>query len=281
MKKILFIVSTLCITTIGVFAQGSAESSVLTNKKGMAILPVKGDVAIGMSADPFLYYIGNMFNGNPDNSFDLGSTTLYGKYYVADNAALRASIYLSNTTNNNKYYVRDDAKFAADPLSQDKVVDVQKIKNRNIGVGLSYQKYRGYGRLQGFYGVYANYRWSRSQTENIFGNPISELNQAPSTYLNNNASERSLSYDSGISQSAGAGLLAGVEYFFMPKVSIGAELNLGYSYNWSSQSNYVYEKWNGSKVAESDVLNAPGSSSASFSTYLPSTYGTLFLMFHF
>lgn len=275
----LLILFTLLITT-GAAAQDSTGSSILTNKKGMAILPVKGDFAIGMTADPFLTYIGNIFNGNTDNEFNLSSTTLYGKYYLKDNAAIRASIYLSNNTYNNKYYVRNDAAFAADPLSQDKVVDVEKSKIKNIGVSLGYQKYRGYGRLQGFYGAYVNYNWYRFQVDYTYGNPISAINQAPSTFMGN-LSNRILTYDDGIRQTAGAGLLAGVEYFFMPKISMGVELNLGYRFSWGSQSNRKNEEWVGSKVVESDVLNSPGSTSSSFSTSLPSTFGSLFLMFHF
>jgi len=284
MKKYIFILFALLFLVATISAQESATgSNVLTNKKGIPILPKKGDFAIGISANPFLNYVGNMFNNTANNNFSLYSYTLYGKYYVKDDAAIRLYYSWSNLHETLKAYVQDDAGHSADPLSQAQVEDTRLYKNDNLGIGLSYQKYRGYGRLQGFYGIYINYSQSRTQYKYTYGNKITEANPNPSQ--NWGAEDinfgRTLYTDSGIDRSLGAGLLAGVELFFMPKASIGAELNFGYSYGWGTQSNGKYEKWDGGKVVESKRTFSPGDHSSGFSTYLPSTYGGLFLMFHF
>jgi hypothetical protein len=283
MKKYIFILFTLLFMVAGVSAQESAaDSGVLRNKKGIPILPQKGDFAIGMCVNPFLDYLGNTFNGNTDNHFVLSSTTLYGKYYIENDAAVRVYLTWSNTHETSRNYVRDDAAFAADPLSQAQLIDTRIYKYDNLGIGVSYQKYRGYGRLLGFYGAYIDYYQSRTQYEYTYGNAITEVNTDPTDYWGDGEGQgRTLSDDNGIGRSLGAGLLGGVEYFFMPKISLGAELNIGYSYTWSTQSNAKFEMWDGGQVFEYNRTYSPGSHSSGFSTYIPSTYGGLFVMFHF
>jgi hypothetical protein len=288
MKKYISVLFTLLFLAVNISAQEEAASSgVLTNKKGIPILPKKGDCAIGISANPFLNYVGNMFNNTANNSLALSSYTLYFKYYLADNAAVRVFLDLDNSKSLYKEYVRDDAAYLTYPLSQAKVIDTRSVKDNYLGIGLSVQKYRGYGRLQGFYGIYANYYQGRTQTEYTYGNVITEANPDPSNYYEGVADNsaggagRKLYDDGGFGRSLGLGLLGGVEFFFMPKASIGVELDLGYSYNWSTQSNAKYEIWDGEKVSEYERPSSPGTHSSSLYTYLPTTYGGLFLMFHF
>jgi hypothetical protein len=286
MKKYIFILFTFLFLAGSVSAQEEASSSdVLANKKGIPILPKKGDYALGISANPFLDYVGNMFNNTADNNFDLYDYTIYGKYYLKDNEAIRAYYTWTNTHQTANRYIRDDAARLADPLSKSQVTDTRLYKNDNLGLGASYQKYRGYGRLQGFYGVYVNYSQKRTQYEYTYGNAITEANPNPSDYWGEGDVEdgraRTLYDDTGIDRSFGLGLLGGVELFFMPKTSIGLEVDFGYSYSWGTQENAKYELWDGAQVLEYDRTYSPGSRTSSFYTYLPSTYGGLFLMFHF
>jgi hypothetical protein len=286
MKKYISVLFTLLFLISSISAQEEAASSAaLTNKKGIPILPKKGDYAIGISADLILNSIGIMFNNTDFNYVDLSSYTLYGKYYIADNAAVRVYLDLENSKKVGKAYVPDDAARLADPTSTAQLTDTRSYKDNYVGIGLSYQKYRGYGRLQGFYGVYGNYTQGRTQTEYTYGNTITEANPDPSNNWNNHDNNdvlgRTLYDDGGFGRTLGLGLLGGVELFFMPKASIGVEINLGYSYFWSSQSNAKYEKWDGGKVFEYNRPSSPGGHTSNLNTYLPSTYGGLFLMFHF
>jgi len=75
--------------------------------------------------------------------------------------------------------------------------------------------------------------------------------------------------------------LAGVEYYFAPKICIGGELGFGYNYTNYGQSNSTSESWGGTSVVETTDIDSPGNTYSSLSTYRPATYGTLYLMFHF
>lgn len=48
--------------TVGVFLGASIFAQELTSKKGEPILPEKGDWSFSIDANPFLFYIGNIFN---------------------------------------------------------------------------------------------------------------------------------------------------------------------------------------------------------------------------
>ena len=279
MKKtfILMIITLFCFGAT--FAQKA--DSVLMNKKGTPILPRGGDIAIGADAAPYLKYLGNFFNGNTNNSLNLGSSTLYGKYFLTDKSAIRALVRISGSASNTNYYVRDDAAWFTDPLTNDKVIDTRKTSSNTLNIGAAYQKYRGYGRLMGFYGAQVSYYQSRTMYEYSYGNPITGLNPTPTNQFGYTNGARIIMEDNGINYSAGAGILAGVEYFFLPKICIGAELNLSLYYSWSTQEDRDYEMWDGSEVYEYTIVDSPGSSSFGISTYRPSTFGGLYLMFHF
>ncbi len=92
MKK-LIILFTLLYLGLNVIAQ----DSILVNKQGRVILPQKGDIAIGLSADPFLNFIGNMFNGNTNNSLSLGDQNLYFRYFFSENEALRVTLRVKSS----------------------------------------------------------------------------------------------------------------------------------------------------------------------------------------
>lgn len=272
--------------TLGLSAQELAtSSSTLTSKKGIPILPEKGDYAIGVGAYPFLYYMGNMFNNTEDNELDLYESTLYGRYFLEDDVAIQAALYINNTKNTYKQYVPDDAARANNALSLAEVVDQQIYNSKGHSLDLSYLKFRGYGRLRGYYGVAAGYSRYRSSYEYTYGNNMTVTNPNPTTfdfgyYGETRMSNRPLYQDNGISQSLRAGVVAGVELYFMPKTCIGFDLTLAYSYNWYSQADTKNEQWDGSQAVEIVSPTSPGNRYSNFDTYLPA-FGDLYLMFHF
>ena len=197
--------------------------------------------------------------------------------------AVRLSFSVNSYTNINNYSVQDDAAVAADPLSQEEVYDERLTKRADFDFGLSYLKYRGYGRLQGYYGVGIHYYYNRTKNTYSYGNPMSEMNPTPSTAVPGaySGTSRILFQDNGIDQSLTGGLIAGIEYFFLPKISIGGEVNLSYWHTWNSQSETEYEMWNGDEVYEyTDPIN-PGNVYRDLYTYQFDFVGSLYLMFHF
>jgi len=272
----------LTIVSFSVSAQ-EASDSILRSKKGTPILPKAGDWAIGADALPYLEYLGNMFNNTDDNTLDLGSYMLYGRYFLTDNTAVRFAFGVEKSNSLSQNYIQNDAANLIDPLSNEKVIDNYKSIDKNLTLDLGYQIFRGYGRLRGFYGFHVGYRYSREKYIYSYGNKITQDNQTPSiyysSYTSNNA--RILDQDNGINQSIMAGLIAGVEYYFLPKICIGGEITFTGYHSWSSQGNSKYERWNGSSVVEEDVLTLPKCRNySSFYTQRPFG-GGLYLMFHF
>lgn len=186
-------------------------------RKDTPILPKAGDYAIGVEATPYLNYLGNIFNNTENNSLELGSQTLHGRYFLDDNTALRLSLTIQADSYTDRYYVRDDAAFYQDNLSNDKTVDAQKTIQNEVGLGIGLQKFRGYGRLGGTYGAIAYFSYEKDKYEYTYGNPITSTNQTPTSYWGNQ-SERELEYNYGASKTIGVAALAGVEYYFAHKI---------------------------------------------------------------
>ncbi|HEX2934646.1 MAG TPA: hypothetical protein VHO72_04780 [Bacteroidales bacterium] len=288
MKKILLSLSIILIS-VAAFAQ---QDSILRSKKGVPILPQKGDWAIGADAVPYLNYLGNIFNNTSGNSLKLDQQTLYGRYFIADNAAIRLLILINKGSSRNSLYVQDDAAIFADPLSRAQTTDYIVEKFTQIGFDLGYQKFRGYGRLRGFYGAHFGFGVTRNNNSYNYGNPMSIANSAPTSidwedkdpyHLSN----RILEWDRGYEYGLNLGLIAGVEYYFMPKVCIGGEITLSASHSWKTQGNSKYEHLNGSVVEEYDIAESPkGRTGTNLYTQRPANFGakydgSLYLMFHF
>lgn len=281
--KNIFLIIALIMLTVAANAQVSGDS-VLRSKKGIPILPQAGDWAIGADAYPFLYYAGNMFNNNDDNELYLDDYILYGRYYLSDNTALRFKLGVNNSSSISRGYVRDDAAFTADPLSVAKTEDSYTYKYCENDLSIAYLKFRGYGRLRGFYGIEAGYSWNRSKYIYTYGNPMTVANPNPTmNWDGNNDGRRSLEQDNGIYRGLNLGAVAGVEFYFAPKMCIGYEISLTGSYNWKSQGNTSYEWFNGSSVVEMEEGDNPGGyTGASLrSSYGQSFYSSLYVMFHF
>lgn len=282
MKKILIFVL-IAFTSTAIFAQDSA----LVNKKGEAILPVAGDIAIGIEATPVFQYFGNFLNNTANNAAPaltfLDGTTIFGKYFLDDVTAVRARLEITTYNVTDNRYVRDDAAFYADPLSNNLVIDRQTLKGSTYVLGLEYEKRRGKGRLQGFYGGGVIFGLGNSQESYQYGNAFSEVYPNPTdfnygTNLFANG-DRVLDVKDGRVFGAGLNGFIGVEYFIMPNISLGGELGWRLLYNKSGQSKYTYETWNGTAAEEKLMLTSPGD--RAFNTFTSNPSAGIFIMFHF
>ncbi|MDD3078350.1 MAG: hypothetical protein PHH37_04480 [Paludibacter sp.] len=277
---------TVMLLVVGISVQAQEEN------KTENYLPEAGNFAIGADASPVFSYIGNLLSAAGTNSLDLSSPVLYGKYYLDAKTAVRAILYINSATADNAYYAQDDAAVALDPLSNAQVTDVRNVKINEYFLSGGYQKFIGEKRLRGFYGgqLFANY--SRTMTSYEYGNPMTEFNQAPSTYMGNLAT-RPLSVTTvPATFQIGVGGIAGFEYFIMPKLCIGGEISLNFVYQHSGQSYTKSEQYiSGNDTNEVDVAVNPGSSAFSVQTLrfvpegtvvpVPVQHAGIYVMFHF
>jgi hypothetical protein len=293
MKKTSIILAFLFVA-IGAWAQ---DTTVLRSKKGIPILPKAGDWAIGVDASPYLYYVGNLFNGTSDNNLDLSyQNTIYGRYYIADDAAIRANVYLGNYKNSYRYYVNDDAAVNSNPLdtTRAKLEDKVTYTTKAFGLNVGYLKFRGYGRLRGFYGAFAEYGFISYKHNYNYANQITSANTTPSTSVgaSNSFYGRILEYNQGNSHNLAVGLVAGIEYYILPKISLGGEVTLKYGHSWRNRQYTKWERWNGSGVETYNLkdrgvynyvsdVNA-GEKHTELSTNIYDSFnGGLYIMFHF
>src|SRR5688572_17371397 len=82
-----------------VSAVAFANAQDMMSKKGTPILPEEGDWSLGISVNPFLDYMGNMFNNTDNNSsptwgFTNSDQAIFGRLVLADGKAYRGSIRL-------------------------------------------------------------------------------------------------------------------------------------------------------------------------------------------
>lgn len=274
MKRILIL---LTIITFGfsAFAQEATD-----NTSENPYLPKAGDIAVGIDGSPIFSFIGNMFNGTQNNSLNLGDNTLYFRYYLKDDAAVRFKLRINSDKNVNKYYVQDDAALFNNPLSQAKVEDrfTSNINSHEFSIG--YQMFRNYKRLRGFYGADLGFGIFSAKEKYEYGNQMTELNPSPTTHWGS-LPVRTLEEKYSRSKSIYAGVFAGAEYYFMPQVCIGAEFGLSYGMTFSGQGSRMQERMVISQHVEEDIEITPGNSNIDLHTRFPYSFGNLYFMIHF
>lgn len=280
MRK-LFIILTLILF-------GIASLKAQENSTEKVYAPEKGDFGIGMDMSPIFRYMGNMFTNNgtnlpPSANFINLNELFILKKFLSEKAALRLLYNFDVTTSVTRYYVNDDA--SNDPLSNVKVVDEMFSKTRAYGLGVGFESRRGKDRIWGYFGIDALFYYSNNKYSFNYGNPMTVDNPNPSTWnFGNNiiniggATGRILSYNNGAGISVAAVPFIGVEFFIIPKLSIGANYGFGLSYYHSFQEKYEYEIIDNGYYKRIETVR-PGDSERAFSYYNP--YMNFYLMFHF
>jgi hypothetical protein len=268
------------ITFSAIFAVFALFAQDETPKQDKAYFPEAGEIAVGLDGGPVLNYLGNMFNGTQNNALNLNDNRLYFRYFLSDNSAVRAVIGITNNTVVDRFYVRDDADFFTNPLSQKQLEDVITMKNRDMMLRVGYQQFRGYKRLLGFYGADFGYRYQKNKTMFEYGNEMTTLNPTPTTNWGN-LSPRTLEQNNGAINTIFLGAFTGAEYYFLPKMCIGAEFGLSYGAAFEKQTHRKRELMVGSLHVEEEVAIDPGSRWSATRTEFPYTYGSLYFMIHF
>lgn len=282
MKKlvILLLIASFAISTAS--AQEEASGEELKSKKGFVILPESGDIAIGINAVPVFGYFGNIMNGTANNTIGFnfvdGTNTIYGKYFLDAETAVRARVRIGKASTINTEYITMD-QIVTDPMAT--VKDHHILNTTNIQLGAGYELRRGNGRLIGFYGAEAMFTYGTSAENYIYGNKFSPDFPNPlTTDFGTNITGTGRVEEAKNGTTVGLGLrgFIGVEYFFAPKMSIGGEFGWGFGYNWTGSGEQTTEMWNGLEIESTTVKTAGGKGWAVDTDNLG---GAISLMFHF
>jgi len=288
MKKICISALALSLTILS-FSQQNVQ---IQNKKGLNIIPVKGNVAIGVNALPVLSFVGDLFGHIESNQSlwsekfisNFASNTLFGKYMITDNSAIRAHIRVGQFNINLKNNIDDNGQ--SDQIHT--VVDMLDEKRSVYNFGAGYEWRKGESRLRGIYGGELFYQYRNTSRVYEYGNPIQDGNFAPSStnwsgvfVAGPNASfARPITDEAGSYHGIGARAFAGIEYFFAPKICIGTEFGMGLTTGRQGDFNRTIEFWD----TETNAINTTEIITAGQSNLTIDTdnfNGALYLMFYF
>ena len=301
MKKLSFLFLVVFVSFAGTISAQEEETTTsggvkqITNKNGVPVLPEAGSYAIGFDALPFLRYAGNMFNANTNNNNPVAGFanqggaglggTLYGKYFLSESNAIRARFSINQSTVQDVNRVILDGQSV--PQSNIEVEDEFINSSFNVQLGGGMEWRRGKGRLMGVYGAEVLVGLSTSSESYTYGNAITAGNQAPTTTTNfatgNSApiSSRIISRTNPNSFNLTALGFAGVEYFFAPQISIGAEFTLGLRYTGTNRSELVREEWEANSGTVINVSDVNSDILTNFGIATGVWGGSINLMFHF
>ena len=285
MKKNIAIIICVLLSLAGVSAQNATDSTHIAkgNKFHSAqhYLPQAGDFAIGVDVTPLVELLGNTFNGYGTNGTKNTLGALGGsvvnldyapkpdvsvmvKYFLKDNLALRANIGVKTNNLTQRAYVVSDVISVTDPFSDEKLIDCAKSYNTGGSAALGLEFRAGKNRIQGTFGGDLVFAYQTRQEEYNYANTLSLLNSKPtmsslmpafdaSGYRTTNKNYGDMFY-------GGAMLNIGVEYFILPKVAIGSEVNVMIYYRMGSTSYETREGLNPytNNLDKREIINTPG-----------------------
>ncbi|MCC7232768.1 MAG: hypothetical protein IT242_07490 [Bacteroidia bacterium] len=257
MKRILF---TTALVSAFLFSSAQDGNGTMMSKKGTPILPEAGNWSIGWDAVPVLQYFGNSFNGNTGNTVSAVwqvPMVIVGKYFTDANSAYRGMVRLGFGSSTIKNIVTQDGSTSTPPAT---VEDEWKESGNDITLGFGIQKYRGSHRVRGYYGAELMINLSSDKHTYSYGNAFSTTNTAPTTtdwttpltnggYASGPQGSRATEEKAGSTFGFGVRGFIGVEYFFAPKLSLGAEYGWGIGMSSTGDGENTGEYWNGTGVA--------------------------------
>jgi len=246
----------LLIVMLVSFAAFSQQDSVLRSKRGYVILPEADEWGLGVAANPFLNYLGNIFNGtsfqdgpnvdyasNPANSI-----AIFGKKMIDPHTAYRARFNVSTGLNTNKAVMPMD-EISPDLSAPAFIDDWEKRSSTIISLTAGIEKRRGKSRVQGIYGGELVVGFTTAKNTYQYGNPYSLNFNSPTTHnFDGNllpGGGRKTEEKFGSTFLVGARGFVGVEYFIAPKVSIGGEFGYMLAFRTTGKTYVTSEYWNG------------------------------------
>ena len=294
MKKTILLVAFVMFGTTFYTAQAQ---EVLKNKNGKVMLPEEGDWSISADATTFLKFAADLahiggesaatppkFEGTNDENRTYSIT---GKRFTSATQAERFSVRVFGDNEMMSAYVKPNSG------EGDDVKDVMRSRNNMIalGYGKEFRKGSSASRLQGFYGYEAIIAFGSEGTSYKYGNDL-ETDFNSKNFDSNiiDASERVTSKTEGVNLAIGGRAFIGVEYFVVPKISIGGEYGWGLGFHrdfgGKTKSEHVDDGDKESKTASSGGLfignqrsNSTGETDLWMNSFSPA--GNLSINFYF
>ena len=266
----------LALGVTGVFAQDAAapaSGDMLKNKKGWVIHPETGNWGIGFAAAPMLDWAfdkAKIMSPTPAAGMASNAVTpqawnqptpggggmpgivLTGKYFTSNTTAWRASLRIASMSEKYSWYKpKADHSKKGDIDTTGKVVkNVTTTKAMNITLGVGQEYRRNINRLVGVYGWQAMLGMGNGKTTYKYGNEElygrqSDIQDADTgtVVMGVNTGNRPMENKQGSSFMFGAKGFIGVEYFFAPKISVGAEYGWGIYINTQKNGVKKYERF--------------------------------------
>jgi hypothetical protein len=273
----------------------SNESSVsqskvdgLVSKKGIYILPERGEFCLGIDADPFLHYLGGIFSNNHATTPDIDAISdtykigISGKYMASSNTAYRISFYVDASSENDFLPVRKSL-LTPNELDPQYVDDEQTTSATSFQVAAGLEKRRGNSRIQGIYGAELLVEFFSEKIEYNYGNPITNQFTTPDIAYNAYGTNGERLIKTTVDNSFGVGVKAfvGVEYFIAPKLSLGGEVGYVVEYAKEGDRTNVYEYWNSAQQTVSNMVHHQNSEKDNFMGITTDVIGNLSLFFYF
>ena len=268
------------LTVAFVSAVAFANAQTMTSKEGVSILPESGDWSISVDAAP----LGTFFRDSGPSAFSnqyLQNMTIVGKMMTSANSAIRGKVRIGFGSTSQDAFSNTSGSTTNPPAT---VVDTKKSSEMNITLGAGIQKYRGKGRVQGYYGAEAYIMLGSDNTDYTYGNAISPTYQAPEranfgsnivgpgTYATNDKSGSTFGF--------GVRGFIGAEYFFASKMSFGLEYGWGLGLGSTGEGETTVESFNATSGAASSATVKSGGSS-SFGIDVDNASGSVFFSFYF
>ncbi len=272
--------------------QASLPNQPLVSKKGEPYLPEEKDCALTIDATPFLEYTGKLLSGAgstaPTAAFPANfPMTITAKYFKNPNYAYRFRARVGTLSQTYRNTVIDNAQTAADTLY---TTDSKRVRGTNITLSAGFEKRRGKTRLQGYYGAEAVLSFSSSSVDYTYGNAFTntqtsvyttDFEQPSATgFASSLKSNRPGATKNGSVIGLGARAFGGIEYFILPKISLGIELGWGITYKIGNDGFVRNEYWDnvGGSTRQRQITKSGG-------TYLgidtDNSGGQLLLNFYF
>ena len=293
MKKIIMLVAFACMASFA-----NAQDNPIVSKNGTPILPEEKDWAIGFDAAPFFDVIKGLFGNSDSSSSDYTKftkdhpLTIYGKLVRKNNTIWRGSARIHYGSDKTNYVTYLDSADGSSFLTPQFGNDVVKESHQGITLGFGIEKRRGKGRVQGYYGPEVMVGFSSGKMTVSYANEITADNQTPTIspaiqIQPNNL--RITEINTGSQFNINLRGFIGVEYFFMAKSSIGAELGWGLGFTTSGEPNTKVEYWDPNLNSGAGGVNRqtiPGDNFAvgkttSFNLDTDNAYGAINLFFYF
>jgi len=255
----------LLIATVFAASAMTVSAQDLTSKKGETMLPEAGDWAISFDATPFLNYAGQLFSNAGATSPTAGYTNGYpwaikGKMFKDAQTAYRAGLRIGFGSQKwtGDVATPQASSFVAPeyPALPPMGTDEYKSGYNSFVLTGGMEMRRGKTRLQGYYGGELMFGMGGTKDAYTYSNALSSGD--PATLDPNVTIADSYDFGSnltGVSDPLGNGArqismksstmmfglrgFIGVEYFILPKISIGAEYGWGLGFGSTKTTNVV------------------------------------------